>query len=374
MPEDRPQPNATGNAFPPGGDDRTPGLGIGRPAVKYGLLALLALLAVYLIAPSLAGLPRTVDRIKAADPWWVAAGVGLEVLSYASYVVQFHAVFSPRAKLVDWAASYKISLAGVAATRLISPGGAGGLALAYWALRRARCSPAAIATYMLAFLILQYFIFTAALVIGGILLRTHVVPGRAPLGLTVVPAAVAGLIILFFLAMTLLPHDLGRRFETWAGSVGRARTRVARFAYGVGSAPVTIGAGTRLAMRLVVESRLATIGALGWWVFDLALLWAAFKAFGTPPPIAVLIVGYFVGSAANLLPFFPAGIGAVDAGLIGSFIGFGMPADLVVLAVLTHRLINFWLPTIPGAIAFFQLRKTVDRWGPLPVRRTGSAA
>jgi hypothetical protein len=33
-----------------------------------------------------------------------------------------------------------------------------------------------------------------------------------------------------------------------------------------------------------------------------------------------------------------------------------------VVAVLTYRAFAFWLPTIPGAIAFFQLRRTVARW------------
>ena len=32
------------------------------------------------------------------------------------------------------------------------------------------------------------------------------------------------------------------------------------------------------------------------------------------------------------------------------------------MAVLTYRAFAFWLPTIPGAIAYFQLRKTVQRW------------
>jgi hypothetical protein len=31
-------------------------------------------------------------------------------------------------------------------------------------------------------------------------------------------------------------------------------------------------------------------------------------------------------------------------------------------AVLTYRVIAFWLPIPPGIIAFFQLRKTVQRW------------
>ncbi len=60
----------------------------------------------------------------------------------------------------------------------------------------------------------------------------------------------------------------------------------------------------------------------------------------------------------NLLPL-PGGVGGVDGGMIGAFIAFGVDDGLAVVAVLTYRVIAFWLPTIPGAIAYFQLRKTV---------------
>jgi uncharacterized membrane protein YbhN (UPF0104 family) len=41
---------------------------------------------------------------------------------------------------------------------------------------------------------------------------------------------------------------------------------------------------------------------------------------------------------------------------------FGVPAGLAVVAVLAYRAFAFWLPTIPGAIAYLQLRRTVSRW------------
>ena len=41
---------------------------------------------------------------------------------------------------------------------------------------------------------------------------------------------------------------------------------------------------------------------------------------------------------------------------------FGLPGTPVFAAVLTYRVIAFWLPIPPGVVAFFQLRKTVARW------------
>ena len=73
-----------------------------------------------------------------------------------------------------------------------------------------------------------------------------------------------------------------------------------------------------------------------------------FHAFGTPPPLSVIWMCYFVGTLANLLPL-PGGLGGVEGGMIGAFAAFGVSFDLAVLAVLSYRAISFWLPTIPGA-------------------------
>ena len=49
------------------------------------------------------------------------------------------------------------------------------------------------------------------------------------------------------------------------------------------------------------------------------------------------------------------------------FAAFGVDFGLAAVAVLTYRGFAFWLPTIPGAIAYFQLRKTVAKWRRVPV-------
>ena len=64
---------------------------------------------------------------------------------------------------------------------------------------------------------------------------------------------------------------------------------------------------------------------------------------------------------ANLLPL-PGGIGGVDGGMIGALRGLRRASDYAIVAVLTYRAFAFWLPTIPGAIAYFQLRRTVATW------------
>ncbi|MEA2497492.1 MAG: putative heme transporter, partial [Thermoleophilaceae bacterium] len=85
-------------------------------------------------------------------------------------------------------------------------------------------------------------------------------------------------------------------------------------------------------------------------------------AYGIEVPFGVVVQGFFVGMAANVIPSPAAGAGPVDAGMIAAFLLFDIPKESVFPAVLTYRLIAFWLPTIPGIIAYFQLRRTVRGW------------
>ncbi len=48
--------------------------------------------------------------------------------------------------------------------------------------------------------------------------------------------------------------------------------------------------------------------------------------------------------------------------MIGAFTAFGVPVQVAVVAVLAYRGFAFWLPTLPGAVAYLQLRRTVSRW------------
>jgi uncharacterized membrane protein YbhN (UPF0104 family) len=76
----------------------------------------------------------------------------------------------------------------------------------------------------------------------------------------------------------------------------------------------------------------------------------------------VLVQGFFVGMAANLIPSPAGGVGSVDAGMIAAFVLFGIDEATVFPAVLCYRVIAFWLPIPPGIVAFFQLRATVAGW------------
>jgi uncharacterized protein (TIRG00374 family) len=113
---------------------------------------------------------------------------------------------------------------------------------------------------------------------------------------------------------------------------------------------------------IVGDREIGVLGGVVWWGFDIAALWASFHAFGAdPPPTAVIVLAYFVGMLGNVLPL-PGGIGGVDGGMIGAFAALDVNFGYATVAVLAYRAFAFWLPTVPGAFAYLQLRRTVAGW------------
>jgi uncharacterized protein (TIRG00374 family) len=330
------------------------------------LIFVAGVVGIYILFPKLLGLEGTLRRIGSGTWYWVAVAIGFNVAAFAAYVALFRGVLGGKPgdelhRRLDVRASYQITMAGLAATRIFSAAGAGGIALSYWALRKAGMPRRRSACRMVAFLALMYSVYLGALVVFGVLLRTGVLPGSAPVGGTIIPAGVAGAVIAIFLLVALIPEDVERRI----GAVAGAHRRIARFAEGFLTGPATVAAGVRTAIAFIRHPRrgaLAVTGALGFWAANIGVLWASFEAFGGDVPFAVLVQGFFVGMAANLIPSPAGGVGSVDAGMIAAFVLFDVPSSIVFPAVLTYRVIAFWLPIPPGIVAYFQLRGTVATW------------
>jgi putative heme transporter len=326
-------------------------------AVGLGVFVASVVGFLYFVLPKLTGLGKTWDRIDSGDPAWIAAALGFEILSFAGYVALFRAVFVRGEGAVDWRASYQITMAGLVATRLFAAAGAGGVALTAWALRRSGLDRGIVACRMVAFMSILYGVYMGTLVIDGVGLRTGLFPGGGGFAITIIPAIFGASVIAIMLAFSLLPEDVERRIERrsrGSGWIARWMTRAVRI-------PAVASSGVRAALSLLRSREPGILGALAWWGFDIATLWAAFHAFGDAPAFTVIVMAYFVGMVANLLPL-PGGVGGVEGGMIGALIGFGVDSGLAVVAVLVYRGFSFWLPMVPGVLAYFGLRRTVSRW------------
>ena len=347
------------NPEPPDDDDHDerPALTVTRRnLVALGGFLLASLAALYFLLPKLAGLEDTWERIEDGRPVWTAAALFLTLGMFGGYVAMFRGVYGRAAARIGWAASYQITMAGLAASRLFAAGGAGGLVLTAWALRRSGMRKRTVADKTIAFLVLTYLPYVFAVVVCGFGLHWGLFNGANPFSLTFVPAVVGVVLLAIALALAFIPTDLQRRL----GSL-KLKGRLGRVTRQLAVAPASTSAGVRDAIQHLRSRDPALLGAVLFWAFQIAVLWAAFHAFGDSPPLAVLVQAFFIGMLGNLLPM-PGGVGGVEGGMVGAFSAFGVSFDLALVAVLVFRAFTFWLPLIPGVIAYFRLRRTVDGW------------
>ena len=324
---------------------------LSRRQVRRQLLVVAAIMlvvaAIVVLLPGLAGLRA---RLARAEPGWLALGVVLKVLSGLGYVAVFRMVFCRR---MTWRVSYQIGMSEVGANALLPTGGAGGLALGAWALKRGGMPAQEIARRTVAFFLLTSVANVVGLILVGVGLAIGVFPGEHNLALTLLPAAIAALSILGSVLAGRASPGLHRRLQSSEGGESSRRAAIAL------QSVVATADGVNEAVAMLRESNAWLIGGIiAYLVFDMMILWASFLAFGSAPPLAILSIAYLIGELGGLIPI-PGGIGGVDAGLVGTFVLYNVPITAAASAVLAYRAIALWIPAILGSAAFVSFRRTL---------------
>ncbi len=297
-------------------------------------LLIAALVLTALLAPGLDGVR---DQLGDADGTWLAAAAALELLSCVSYVLMFRPIFC---RQMSWRTSAEIGGAELGMGSVVPASGIGGLALGAWILHRRGMDAERIARRSVAFFIIKSSVNFIAVAVIGALLATSLVGPDLSLALTLLPAVLSIGLIALVAALRRIGRGTGTR------AIAKARAAVVD---GITEA------------RAIFRSPdpLIAIGAVGYWAFDNAVLYATFEAVGEAPSLWVILLGYLIGQLGGLLPI-PGGVGGIDGGLIGTLIVYGAPAETTAAAVLAYRLILFWLPLAIGALALVALNRSVS--------------
>jgi len=300
--------------------------------------------AVITLVPGLASLR---SRFAHASWEWLLVGVGLKILSGLCYVAVFRSVFCTT---MSWRLSTEIGLAELGANAVIPTGGAGGLALGAWALRRTGMDTKRIARRSVAFFFLTSVPNVLGVIILGFGLWLGVFEGRAGIALSLVPALIAA-------AAIVITIGCGR----WAGT---AAERMAERRGPDAKLPkvlAAVGGGVEESLSFLRHpTAWLVFGLIGYLAFDVMVLWATFHAFGASPTLAIIWIGYLIGELGGLIPV-PGGIGGVDLGLVGALVLYHVPVGAATAAVLGYRAIALWVPAVIGAGAFVLLRRTLNR-------------
>ena len=280
---------ATGAAMP---------TGLESHQLRRRLLGIAGLLflagALVALVPGLADVRGGLAR---ASPGWLVLAAGLEVLSCLAYVVAFRAAFCAR---MTWWMSYRIGMSSLGAASLLPVGGVGGLAFGAWALHRGGLELDRIARRTVAFFLITSATNAAVVIVVGIALTAGLLPGTGSLLLSAGPVVLA---VTAALVITLaVPRVAGRLVPRWSAPgrsklLERAASAMDATADGVGEAVCLLRAG---------DARLLA-GAIGYLAFDLVVFWLCFRAFGSTPPIATLLLAYLLGQLGALIPV-PGGL------------------------------------------------------------------
>jgi uncharacterized membrane protein YbhN (UPF0104 family) len=289
------------------------------------------------------GLRSAGEHISDANLAWIIAAIGMEVLSCVGYVVLFGLVFGMLARGL----TSRLSLSELAVNSVVSVSGLAGIALGAWVLRSKGISAERIAKRSVLIFVLTSAVNLAAVVVIGVPMWLGLLPGsRNPL-LTLLPAAAA----LTTIAGTLALAAWARR------AVSRRHLEQGRAAVAL----TALSGGVMDALRLIREHDWRLLGAVAYWLFNNLALYACLAAFGHAPSVWVVAMAYLVGMLANSIPV-PAGLIAVEGGLVGMLLLFGArPASVVLAAVVIYRAISLWIPAAIGSLAFAGLRHEIGK-------------
>jgi uncharacterized membrane protein YbhN (UPF0104 family) len=302
---------------------------------------LAVLILIVLLAP---GLGEVRGKLEGARPGWIALGVAFEAMSCVSYVLMFRPIFCNH---MPWRTSWEIGWSELGMGSIVPASGAGGLALGAWILHQGGMPADRIARRSVAFFLIKSSVNFVAVAVIGALMAIGVGPHRS-LALTALPAVAAALVI--GVVLTIPRIGPGQAAPPGAGRIRRAIAKAR------GALVDGIGEAVQI---LRTRDRPVIVGAIGYWAWDNAVLWATFHAFGYSPPITVILMGYLIGQLGGLLPI-PGGIGGIDGGLFGTLVVFGTPVATTAAAVLAYRVILFWLPLVVGGISFLSLRRGLN--------------
>jgi uncharacterized membrane protein YbhN (UPF0104 family) len=280
------------------------------------------------------------NRFADTDPGWVVATFVLQLLSVLSFVVALRGAFDRR---LGWRESFDVGVVEESANVFLPSGGSGGLALGAVILIRSGIPTGFAVSRSAVLFLVTSAVSGFALVIFGGLEAIGVLPGNASLAGTLVPAAIAAVIIA---GLIFVPRALPQIDGTRGGKIR----------HGAGAAQAWLREAVDTSVDLVIGKRevLLILGAIGYYGFDVASMGAAFEALGGGgPALGLFVLAYTIGHAGAIVPI----PGSAEGGLVGAFTLFGAPLSLVVGGILLYRVFHAGVPFLLGALGLADMSR-----------------
>jgi uncharacterized protein (TIRG00374 family) len=311
------------------------------------VVAVILLVGAFSLIGKAADWDEIAQALERANRQWFPICLAGLVAAYAGYILGYREVarMHDGPSLPLWTVTRIVGI-GFGANVLGSA--AGGLAVDFWALRRAGASTHDSARRVLGFNTLEWGLLGTFAAVASM----FVLAGRgsgAPLGMTlgwliVVPVCV---VLAAYVSSPKRAERLSR-----AEAVKRGEGTAA-FAWTSLRKGIADGIGGVVVVRhLVLNPRAhpsAIFGFAFYWFGHLLTLYAALRAFTQSGIVlAALVLAFATGYVATALPLPGGGSGGIEAALAFSLHAVGVPLAPALLAALVYRFFTFWLPLLPA--------------------------
>ena len=339
-----------------------------RPALRWvmhGVLFVALAFGVFALLPRIGGLAHDAAGLRHARPAFVVASVFAQAVSLACYALLYRRVLTSLGARVTFPLALRVTLASFLVSHVTPFGSATGTVLNVSTME-ANGVAAATASEGIGLTSLVSSTALVALFGAGFVATA----GRHLSQAYVTIAGVALALVVCVAATALL---VGAHPVVAERAAGRAARLARHFRPSIDPDKAARSSG-----QLVARARSALTGraflasfafAAGDLLFDLLSLDLMFLALRYQPGFGPLAVAYAAANIASAIPLTPGGLGVTEVTLVAITVGFGAPRATAVLAVLGYRLVNYWLPLLPGAIAYLHLRLR-----PRPAGTANSAA
>jgi uncharacterized protein (TIRG00374 family) len=348
-------PDAPADRAPPHGGRR-------RRAVRLianGVLFVALVAGVFGLLPRLGGLTHDAAGLRHARPAFLAAAIVAQALSLGCYAQLYRQVLAALGARIRFRLAADVILATFFVSHLTPFGSATGTLVNASTLESegiaATTTGEAIALTSLTSTIALIVLFGAGFAATA---GRHVSHQYLVIAFIVIFLVVAALAAV--LAVGAHP-DVAGRAGRWAASLAKhVRPGIDPEQAAQTSRRLASLARSALTGRTFARSFGLASGDL---LFDLLSLDLVFLALRYQPGFGPLAVAYGAANIASAIPLTPGGLGVIEVTLVAISVGFGTPRATAVLAVLGYRIVNFWLPLIPGAVAYIRLRLRPDADG-----------
>jgi uncharacterized protein (TIRG00374 family) len=301
------------------------------------LYAAMLFVAVWVLIPQFADLPRVLEQVRGANWAWAVPAVVFSMLTYFGAALALSASVKQRLSV---ARTTLVTLGGSFVNR-VTPAKVGGIALNMRYLQRQGVDPAVAASSIGLYQGVGIVVHLSLLLTFGLWAgRTVSISEFLPSGTIIF---VISAVVLVLIGVAIGVPKVRKAFRT------TVRPQLAKIR---ASFMDLLRSPGRLVV-LVLGSAILTLSYIG-------ALWASIEAFGGGIPIAGIAVVFLAGASIASAAPTPGGIGAVEAALVAGLTALGLASTVAVPAVFLYRLATFWLPVIPGWIGFTVLQRRGD--------------